>query len=462
MRNILLFSFTFLFLLAFSIPSFAYIPLTINTSTTVTLPNYITALRCINQTNIDNKTYCYYVESYDTTGYIYRFNSTFGNKSTCSFSMFGGTTMKGASIFNLTTMWMMNGYMYDISQSSFNSGTCANVTPYVATCKINYIDQNIGSWLRTTNLYYWGRSGIYNSTCGSAGGIYWDADTVPYPTRFYMPNASDTSLTYASTNQNATPYKYRYAKYSGTTFQNYIAAPDTLYGISYMQGMVDDIIKEGPNYWHYMAVESSGTLYLYKANWTLADSQGTGTTIEARDTDDSIRNTTINSTSAQMSISLNTQCNGTIMWYLDGQNIGNTTVNTAPMSAATTYYYSTGIMADGAHNWKAVFIDNCGGSSWSTNTIYFTKGNTGALGIIYTNFGSALGIDASSAKALFGMIIATAFAAGLSYYVGVKIFVPSMVGFVMVLAFIGFFPAWMTVLFVVIAGMIFAKMGGFI
>lgn len=461
MRNLLSISLCFLFLFSFfSVTARAYIPLTINTSTTVNQPSTVAGFRCVNQTNIDNKTYCYYAESasasYDV--YIYRFNSTFGNKSSCTFTGCGVNT-KGMAIYNETVLWLTCGYLVDVKESNFAAGTCTNASTYSTAYRQDYISQNWGSWLRNAGLWYFGYSGIKNSTGGSAGTKYWDAENEPYPTMFYLPNASDNSTTYASTGQNASYSKHGlYSKYSGTTFSGWIGSPATLYNIDYKQAFADDLVKEGTTTWHYMVAENLGTLYMYKANWTLAEQSGLGTVIAAAE--DSITNTTVNGTSEQMSVSLYTQCNGTIMWYLDGLNIGNTTVNSAPMSSATTYYYSTGILPDGAHSWSASFIDTCGGNTWSVPTVYFTKGSTGAIGVIYTSLGNALGVNNADAKAIFAIMLSTSFAAGLAYYVGTKIFVPSMMGFVLLFAFVGWFPAWMTVVFITIAAMIFAKMSG--
>lgn len=447
-------AFAFFFLSFFISSSFAYLPIDANVSITLGATNPST-ISCRNSSLTDVRCIVF-GDGAGGTNYAWEFNYS-GVKTTRTINI--NNTFYGSTVVNDTfAIVQMNAYCDWIN---ITAGSNYAQLGSDATC--GYYD--IG-YMYPAQYYdgaYYMADGRYTGYPASWGLI----ESAPWNSgnrTIMLPNVSTNATIYTT---GVWPANKPIMKWVNGAYSKTIGSIQTMWGIGLRANsrVFGGLWKNGTTTWMFIidycsaAACGSEKSYFYRVNFTKADDAGLGS--EFTESDTYPTNSTIYDTSVQFKITLTAACNGTITWYLDNAAIGTTPVNTAPITDQV-YYFASGVLTNGTHTWEANFTDDCGGATWSTGKITFTKATTSAVTTVAQNIANALGITLDNGLLFLGLLIAVTISGALAYYVKWQLFIPSMIVSMMALAVIGWFPAWVTVVMIVIAGMIFAKYGGFI
>lgn len=444
---------TFLFSLLFIFPAFAYLPIDINTTTT--LPNSLAKLDCWNSTGT---IYCYVFTTVPAgTSRIYRYNETLGNESYCTL---GGTAIAdgGYSAFLIDNDTMRvfsstNSMDYDLS--TILTGTCANSSTYLGDgTGVGYQSTNGNIYDAVTDWIYHPYLGIVNMSYSTMMTNFMSSTVARTA---MLPNKTDNSTVYVG------QLKYGYTddlgflvKYVNGVNTSLINSMDNLYGFADTNQIRISLVKiDAATTWLYLLDDYAR---IYRMNFTRVENTGLGTSITATTP---INNQTISavmSETVQLTVELTTYNNGTISWYNDGVFIGNTSITA---NYSSTVAYSSPVLADGQHYWDARFYDIYG-SNWTTGNQTYFKEATSAITTVGQSLANALGVDLDYGKMMLALLISAALSGALAYYVKWQLFLPSMVVCSFFFAVAGFFPAWFTLVFIVVGGVLFAKYSGLV
>lgn len=455
-KPIVAFTFVFFFLFL-SIPSFAYLPVSVNKSFTLGASDANTyRIHCMNFTTIDNQIHCI-VTSYN---YIYRFNSTGSLEYNCSFSAFGGYASALVNETQVLLVSATNAKFYDISAIN-TSATCANTTGFKSDCA--YLsDLTYSSGIGNGNDRILFPRVVFNQTC---------TDTTDYPyyytaavRQIMLPNMSDNTTLYAVDRYSGVTNAFGDINYysSGVLTGSY-TSPNETWNVPYANAYGSLVKENATTTWLYYISTSGTTTKLYSMNFTALTAAVNASTIDGIYP---IANLTISQAmnpTVQLDAFLDTELNGTVMWYVDNVFAGNQSI-TGPYY--NDIYYSTQILAAGQHNWTALFIDSLG-NKWGTNDTSpvneeFFMQPTSAITTVGQSLANALGVDLDYGKMMLALLISAALSGALAYYVKWQLFLPSMIVCIFFFAVAGFFPAWFTLIFIVIGGILFAKFSGLV
>lgn len=363
--SLLLTSIVFLFLFIFSSPVMAYLPISSNTSFSLYTQADSGGMQCI--LGSDSHVYCY-VTGYQSVNKISRLNMTAGTSSTCNI-VNSGTGAHGLIIINETTVGIAlagsyNGYCYYYDTTNIGSSTCT-----LATASSN----------ASESCAYSGASNLLNGmTTGDSaywpiGNVVFNVSNVSDPeqitsglwttgsTRAIIPNAS-TNSTYYIQQPAGTYFKYESDVYTKT-----ISTVGDLYGTGGYLSLIKNNASTTTGYvGHYLG---SSNFYVYTVNWTYADDLTVVPVITAVAP---INNASAPANPPQLHLTLDSDLNGTLVWTVDGSNIGSTAFVTNG-SVANLYFTPSTALLIGYHNWSANFTDT-NNNSWLTGNQYMQIG----------------------------------------------------------------------------------------
>lgn len=457
----LFFSFLFIF------PAFAYYPIITNAS----IAQYSYTIKCLNESGTF---YCYSGKGgTGITTSIVRVNTTGGNLTNCAITGIPGGAGATPSIFGLSipnstyAKVAISNYCLTVDISNITGGTCP-VSKALAT---GFDFEDCAHYGIYQSGDFSGQYGFYaqNGTVFYSTNFTWGGNftSVPYwiPTSIaphnytykdvFFPNRSDNTTLYvlnASGTGNMVVknlYKYVNGVYDST-----IMDFNSLWGINNSNTYISLVKMNASTTLGFLMHTVDNThAQFYMVNFSKVENVTDTTSLSGIYP---IGNLTISQAmnpTVQLNAFLDTVNDGTVVWYIDNVAIGNTTI-TAPYY--NDVYFSSQILAAGQHYWNATFYDNLS-VAWSTNTNSFFMAPTSAITTVAQSMANALGVSLANGKVFFGLLIAAALSGALAYWVKWQLFLPSMLVCTICLAFIGFFPAWMTVVIVVIASAIFAK-----
>lgn len=477
MNRLLVFPLFFFLFIFLSIPGYAYYDIDITQNVSLSGYNY-RALRCLNQT--DNEVYCYAIGE----DYFVRFNATLQDAKTCqnnvSFAPYGG------AVINETTACIVYGAYTD----------CFNITNIASggSCPLVYQYSNIKSTGGASPvvgetygyLTYWtGQNGIRNGNDLVSSAFY--------PQNIYFPyeDAGQTSIPYKDTNATLY-YTYTYDPYGlteqVTEIYNNGAYVSTTSSISDLWGL--PVLSGFPKYTDIIDVD--GTQYMYILQERVSASHGTDTDTIWRVNFENVVNITAPNFYAtnplNNSVVLATGDTYQLRLYLLTDKPGLLTfshndssnlfliINESNMDSK---YYTMDVPvadSDGLNFWYAWFIDNTS-TQWTfaSYPIYYTVQTQLTPGDLASNPAEALALafasifsirDLATAKMMFSVVMAFAMSfMTLIFLHKLKVhgdingqaFMVSLLLWIVMFSLVGWFPSWLLVVIIVIAGFVMAR-----
>lgn len=467
-KNTLIPLFVFLFIFLCSSPVSAYLAVDMNVSYSGTITNS----RGFACTNITGTFYCYMLGTTAASDIIVeRYNATFGDRYYCDTGFNSAAGLVGFGIFNTThVVWRQTDKTLRVVpiDNIAASTTCTGSGSFGSVGSSGSDWQSAGLY-NATGLYFGSDGGFISSAGSLLFSSWWNtSDNI-----LRLPNQTDnTTIIGADYNGNN---NWLFSKYTSGVFDGYLANFETAYGIYYYTGQppfFDVYNVSAATTWLYTWVGAYPSKRLYRANFTLLAAIGQGTTIMAIAP---INNNSITANPPTLNISLSTANNGTITWYLDGANIGTTSI-TNNTSTQQKFFAPPSSISSGYHYWEANFTDIYS-FTWSTGKQEFIEGratiyNDGAEGVAQI-VGDWFGIDdlglSKQLTAIFlSLIMGMALPIILIVYsrkgldpnnllfIFIMVFYVSLVGFTL----IGWFNIFIMIVLVVVGGLAFVKIGG--
>lgn len=475
MKSLTLFLFLFLFSAAMASQAFAYVPTEINASYATTDLN-LRGLACTNNTGTF---YCYTMQFNSANHHLilYRYNSTWGDKTTCDTGCVGScaeTYWKGISVLNTTHLIAAqcsnpsSSYLCEYRLIPVNMTSCAqtgSLTPkFNATLNIPASLWNGGYY--TGGYIYWGAgNGVRDTDNNFTELAYW-SDTV---TSVRLPNQADNSTLFGY-------YDDVFFKYSGGAFDSYLYNPSTVWGFDIYTTLWDMWTETPSTTWLYVLDSTApGVGRLYKANFSVFEEIGDNYITAVSP----IGNVTTSDTTPTMHAIVYSAYNGTVGWTVDGSFKSNQTLITDGVSADA--YYTASTLSPGAHTWSATFYPSAG-YSFSTGTQSFNVGLAtfienpafATAGIVGAWFGID---DQDTANNMFSIIAALVVSVVIMIlvvmYSGkaqpsgnslILVFVVAFMAVLIAFTIAGMLNPFYTVVFVVVSALgmwaIFGKLGG--
>lgn len=477
MKNSLLIPLFFFLLL--TIPCHAYITLESNTSITYNEQIMFEAVDCVNESSGSIGCYLLWQDTTLDDFYLNRFNSTWQNSTGCT--LFNNGQPTGLAVIN-ESMAMVSYYnlsdfgdycgLWNIS----NISSCTLISINESGCAVGQYGQNFGSW-NGSYVFFGSNSNYLNLAYANSGLNYWYNG---YDNAFALPDKTDDTIgfswrymtnTLPSTMSDITQWN------SEVNFST-IADINELYGIN-LEFTVMDIVEYENYYRLYAAdmnrISSNGyqTDFFYIANFSKALEVGQDILFRAV----SPANTTTYNSEQNLVVSLTSELNGTIYFYLDDVITGIVTVNETTSNdqfSAITDELTSGQ----SYTWYAIFIDQYS-NAWTTGETVFTynllDGNAvfnQPANAIAALIGNAFGIGSLStsqeiAAIMLSLIIAVAAILSISQVGKGKLATSelmTMFAFVFMSALLmftlaGWFNTFFLILLMVIAAFAFVKMG---
>lgn len=425
-------------------PVSAYLPYEIKVTETGLAINK-RGLNCLNSST-DNNIYCYIIAQEK----VYRFNETLQDKQTCTLDE--NWIPYGIAIStNNTRMWVSYGgvcHLYNISDF-INCDQKAN--GYICSGDASSISVNNGKHWDTEKWIYWAnadQSGIHNEENVRIVSQWWFSNT----SCIAFPNRSDNNTMWASRFGDDADVNIMY-KYTGGSYANVQIDPSEVWGFSYAQLHGDLVMKNASEtYGYFMEFINGNDVNLYRVNFTQGETENTSVITAVFPLNATVYDLIIN-----LEIRLTTELNGTIDWYLDGANIGSTTVTSAPDSNKR-YTYSSGALTEGDHYWNATYTDSFS-NEWATDTIYFSKQKHGFIEVVGNLTGDALGVTGAEAQGFIALLIAFC----ISGYLALKtqehtgqVFTGSFIALLLMFTFLGWLPVWIGIIIIIGVATLFA------
>ena len=445
----LVFPILFLFLITFSMPALAYLPVDLNVtlgSSPIAGNNYW--LAC---SNITGTFYCYSTGT--PTGsyphiYIDRTNETWGDRSYCDSGLSGSTYLAGLFIANSTHIgWIQTGEsmrLINIATANWTSHSCpasAQISGF------NNTNQEAQAGYVNGLIYVPGTNGIRSSTNNTwYSDSFWDTayiDTLRFP--------DQTNDTYLYGTYEELFFEYVNGVFTSNPFQI-----DTTWDITKAGGMniyLWDLWKiSDSTTWIYFKNGGMG----YRANFTQALIYGDTYIVAVNPTG----NETLTDSTPDLHAIVYSSYNGTVGWFVDGIFKSNQTITTDGISA-NAFYTVPAALTEGNHYWKAYWYPSTG-YSWDTGTQYFIYSESGYIGDegttelkewLNNGMGSNYGAD------IVSLIVASVIA--VMIFINVKkddkdpaLLFASFLVVASIFSFVGLLTQWFLVLEITIIGVI--------
>lgn len=434
--------------------------------------------------------------------YIFRYNESLDYTGNCTIGI--QDTYNGCSLFNAmgqansthAVMQLSNGtyYLSNVTDEAFTEGVCGHSAGFGAGGPQHLDRATLGfydpSGAGAVGFFYHGadgyndidKMGMYNTTTAVKSGLtpFWQDNTMT----IRLSNQSDNSTIYV---MKADYYFERYD--NGVLGASYDRPQDI-----WQQSL------NGPHKWDVWQPNATKSLIFFVngtpattryimvadfGNITYYGNETNATTLLYNS--QAIGNVSTYQTVNQLGVWLDSEVNGTIMWYFDGSNFANTTVNQSVPINDGTFFYSTGARAVGSHCWDAVYISADDGTptnmtcfAWGEPICYTIITEAGSMEYLYENpmNGMALIIggffsvdDLETAQTISGLLLSllgsVAFAVGISmiskHIEGEMIINLTIVGYmtlILMFAMLGWIPGWMTLILLILTGYAFVKLSG--
>lgn len=438
----------FFFLFLFIIPVYAYLPVDINTTLSLTYNCY--DIDCSNLTESDNNIYCTIAcagTSGDST--IYRFNETLGNQATCDYS----GACSGFYSFtqaNLTHGFgMCNTHLDTINTTTFNA--CGVLARYI---------DKLGSF-GTTIAYDNQYSQIYSDWNAL---IYDEGGNLQFTGSW----GGQPDISFIDFNDNSTFYANFTKFINGSAIGDQID-PYATWGIS-MSRDYSVVRASATTVWAYILEPTAVTTVwrIYRTNITQAETFTPSilTTVSPRggevlqEEDHIILSSTVLS-----------NYTGTILLYLANStinpnawvNVANITVATPPNVSAVTYVYDIGtlpLLDDDLNNyywWRPVFIDS-NGEDWESDAgVFYISENYSIINLAVDGIGGLFGLNTEDGRLLVGVLLAVFVAVVITKWVkgNNSIFIVVFLAMFMVGWAIDLIPDTFVILLMIIVGVAF-------
>lgn len=473
MRKTLLLPFLFFFIVL-TIPVFAYYDFDVNTTFAADQPLSIRGMDC---TNNSGTLYCYVATQCNGGDWcVERYNATWQDKKECVWNALGYIGDNFAMI-NSTHAMLHNDppqndyFLVNVTDIATNS-TC----PYtLIESDFNFTEDyyQAGTYYPVdytdSELYFAKQDIIVNGTTGqdirSGWGIT-ELESVSFPDETDNNTAYGKSVDVGGDLDASDIYKVT----NGLSYQ-------TLNNVFEIYGMEEATTSQFLALdWYkvdaattYIFIAYNGTVY--RGNWSEYESAGAVSYITPT--------SPINGASALtnppvLTAALFATTNGTVMWYVDGGWLGNTSV-TSSASEQSVHFTPSAVLTAEAHNWTATFVDGFG-NSWTSDTedFYIGQANFWVQPMDYfaqltgNFFGAG---DLNTAREISSIFFSFIFALILPIILIVKgiktdgnsmmyLFIMIFMAFLVMFTLLGWFPTWILIVLVIIASIGFIKLGG--
>lgn len=405
--------------------SFAYAPVSINTTTGGYIDSWFSGLAC---TNITGTFSCYMVGNDGAPNYnilLEKYNETLGFLGYCDTGLTdtaGTSAIDGIAIANTTHLVLAQR---DGTYRLANISTCA-VTTAFGTHTAGLGDLLKGSYYNGLN--YWGSPIrlITNSTTQAvlASG-FWSV----HDTGISFPNESDNSTMYSIVENSALFLQWTNGVYTGykMSVEDYFGT-----GIYYnnVYPFAFELHNDGTETWVYWLGEDGR---LYRGNFTALPSNSSLDFYAVYPID----NTSVSDNPPVLHIYINSSINGTLTWYLN-----NSIINTQAFIGSNTsqdiYYTPSSSLSLGAYNWSVTY-NITPTANWTTGTHYFIEGALDffdtPMEVIALTFAGLFNVsDLSTAKDLFSVILSlgsgVAVVVIMSHFTKGKLDIKTALGFI--------------------------------
>jgi len=370
----------------------------------------------------------YYMCYGSGTPTIYRFDENLTQSGSCSLGAYSVGTSTPINSSHLWGTYATNTIgVFNITNDAFGGGLTCNILGAYT------IPTPVGSGSVANSMVYFGNDNTYDFngnlifSGNGLGGDFSFCDSTTNATKLYQNNA--THFTYTT------------------------GGIDTLYAVSLwgISGYSNlACMKYGGFTYGYLAWNDvSNHYYIFQLNLTQATESVTVTNVEPQ-------NATYNEGEITLKVSLATNVNGTLIFYVNDLVYGNIAVTDV---TKTDYGLYAGTLTYGSYNYKVRFVSNVTGDSTNSTTTYFTLSPFG-FNIITTSVTSWLGFSSvENTEALFSLV----FSIGLSVLSVVYIkktqtivFVSVMIASLTIFWYIGWLPNIVGLLIFCAVGLMFA------
>lgn len=474
MKAPLLFLIPFLFLLFLNIPAFASAPVEIN----LTYNKAVYTPTAIMVSNLTGTTYVYLLGfTQASAARLERYDANWANMVYCTFA--GTANYEAAGLANSTHL------LLKMADNNYRLVSIANMATNTTCQASDAFGSNSG--YQPAGMGYYGTAAAgYSYVPTGEYGIINSTTADNFIPAFW--NSSVRAIKNSNVSQNTTVYGMlsngKLTRYDNSVDVGGMSTFLETFGIDTFNGVANwDILKYNASTTEAWFIDGTGlgTMYLVRANFSKLESLGSyGVWFGKLVGGGSIENQTTSSSPVNLGVFLETSCNGTIYWYLDGSNIGNTTINTAPF-AVQFFYFSSGTLTEGGHSNYAVFNDSCVGANWTAQTNWFTyetpqgsydyllKNPANGLALLIGGVFSTANLATSQqiSSIIFSVLIAIAIVLGIGM-VGkgkmatdslMSMFGITIMSLLVMFTLIGWFPAWLLILMLVISAYAFVKLG---
>lgn len=454
-----LFIFIFIFL---SVPAMAYYPIDLSYNETISGDAH--GLRVINST-ADNKVYVYFADD----NFLYRYNSTFGDKKSCSLSAIRDTML----LINETTLYAGSGatcYQYNITD--IVNGNCVllkeNTTGWADKCD-NTNSYSYGTFSENDAYYY---HGIYDRFLNPLEASYW-SNVYIKNNSVSIPDRTDNSTLYMTYTGYPNAHG-KFYKYVNKAYVDELGSPSEIWGIAgtYGEHVFSDIIEIGTITYAFISEQGS----IYKVNMGYASNYSDASFYPIEPLNETISLTPTDEY-YNLILYLDTEYDGTLYFYHDDAYITEIKINGTNINQ---HQFSTAISFDGteaAHSWNAYFVDNQS-IQWSfgSGKQYYTITTGLDINDFFTNPAETLslwigrffddGADQDTSNEVSGLLFTLVGALAITIFCaknGMKnnmafVFIASMLMFIMLFATLGWIDPIITVIIVILLALIMAKM----
>lgn len=462
--------FFFILFLASAIPTYAYIPTISNTTITGLYP---VGGGFVCSPHTDGFDYCYF-GGYDSVNKLSKLNLSDNSYSTCNI-IDSGTNIRGVSYVSETVIAVSlagsyDNYCYYYDITNISTGSCSVVGAsnnqsescgyYSGTPR----SQNLNGFTIDNKMYFPNNNIVYDVTNLSATDQTDSNLWVATGYRILVPNASANSTYYIQdTNQDLN-------KYVNDVFSKQIDSVGNLFGVSDIFSIIQENASTIFGYsWDY---RGSGNAFLVSFNFSLSEEQSNSPTIRAIAP---INGATAITNPPTLHAKITPYINGTVYWYIDGnlETDTNTVINSS--SESSLYHASATALSTGSHNWSASFKD-INNNYWNTTTQDFYVGEVNFWVQPMDYFAQMTGAffgtqDLNTSKQISAIFFSFIFSIVLPLALAIKgvrlhgdsmtfMFVIVFMGFITMFSLLGWFPLWILIIFIIIAGLGFVKIGG--
>lgn len=347
-----------------------------------------------------DSTYCYAIGQDSGNFYIERYNLTLGDKKYCLI----GTNVLPSNFYRVNDTFfafekLSGAFTYYVNTSAIATNTSCPYT--IKTVGIS--NEQVQPGYSLGLVYNPRQNVIFPSDDPTTNLGAWSTWSVHSIDSLRFSNKSDNSTAYGM--DNIIPFVYQngnVSKFINGTYLSTLGSYHTAYGLgSTNSRSVFDLVKIDSSTTYIFVIYNSRVI---RANFSSMDSLGGVPIVTALAP---INNASASSNPPQLSVSVWSNLNGTITWYLDGANIGSTAYNSAP-GTATIYFVPPSALTTDYHYWYANFTDS-NNISWTSDTEWFLNGLanffTDPLEATAQLIGSFYSVeDLDTSKNIFGLL----------------------------------------------------------